>query len=97
MILQKRLHVGLRRRSFNGIKKHCWEMQSPPFNLFCWGGGGGCQGLATASKRQGVLNFDTEKGYSILCLISSGKVKGRRKIWKLTVKKPEALRKKTEN
>lgn len=71
-------------------------MHSPPFNLFCWGGGG-CQGLATASKRQGVLNFDTEKGYSILCLISSGKVKGRRKIWKLTVKKPEALRKKTEN
>lgn len=27
-----------------------------------------CQGLATASKRQDVLNFYKEKGYSILCL-----------------------------
>lgn len=41
-------------------------MHGPPFSLFCWGGG--CQGLATASKRHGVLNFNKEKGYSILCL-----------------------------
>lgn len=37
-------------------------------HLVCFAGGGSCQGLATASERQGVLNFNKEKGYSILCL-----------------------------